>query len=165
TIQYADWAKWQHDRLDAGCVDRELDFWRGRLAGAPDFLELPADRPRPAVPSHRGAMLHFTVPSQLADALHRFAQETGCTLYMVLFAAFVTLIGRYARQHDFVVGTPVTNRASKEVEGVIGIFINTLPLRADLTGSPSVRALLARVRQTVLDAQTNAEVPLERLIE
>ena len=165
TVQYADWAQWQRDRLDAGLLDAGLAYWRERLTGAPDFLELPADRSRPAVSSYRGAMAYFTVPPELAAGLHQLVKETSCTLYMILFAAFVTLLGRYARQRDFVVGSPVTNRTRPEVDGVIGLFVNTLPLRADLGGSPSVRSLLARVRQTVLDAQANAETPLERLIE
>lgn len=165
TVQYADWAQWQRGRLDAGLLDTQLAYWREHLAGAPDFLELPADRPRPAVPSYRGAMAHFAVPSDLANKLHQFAKESNCTLYMVLLAAFATLLGRYAHQTDFVVGTPMTTRAGKEVEGLIGLFVNTLPLRLDLGGSPSVRSLLARVRQTVIDSQANAEMPFERLIE
>jgi amino acid adenylation domain-containing protein len=165
SVQYADWAGWQRGRLDDGLLDAQLAYWRKHLGGAPHFLDLPADRPRPAVQSYRGAIAHFAVPADTAAGLHELATQSGCTPYMVLLAAFAILLGRYARQGDLVIGSPMTMRAAKEVEGLIGLFVNTLPLRADLTGCPSVRSVLGRMRQTVIDAQANAELPFERLIE
>jgi amino acid adenylation domain-containing protein len=164
-IQYADWAAWQRNRFAGDALDEAIATWCDRLAGAPHSLELPADHARPPVPSFRGAIAHFAIPADLATGLNLLARQAGCTLFAILLAAFAILLGRHAGQTDIVIGTPMTNRSRREIEGVLGLFINTLPLRINLAGTPDVRALLARVQRTVLDTQANSEVPLERLIE
>ncbi len=164
-VQYADWAHDQRERMSAERLAAELAFWRERLAGAPMVLELPSDRARPEQPSYRGGFESFLVEAGLAERLRTLAQQHGCTLYMVLLAAFGALLSRHAGQSDLLIGSPVTNRSSAEVESLIGLFVNTLVLRVDVRGSPTVAELLARVRARVLDAQAHAEVPLDKLIE
>src|SRR6185437_13525310 len=135
-----------------------------QLAGVPD-LELPTDRPRPADVSLVGAQLRFTVPASLLTALEALGRREGATLFMVLLAAFQALLGRYSGQADFAVGAPIAGRTRAELEPLIGFFVNTLALRADLAGDPSFRALLARVRETALGAYAHQDLPFERLVE
>ena len=164
-IQYADWASWQRERLAGDALDAELAFWKAYLAGAPTVLELPADRPRPQHPSHAGDMDTFLVEPELAERLRALSQRLGCTLYMTLLAAYAVMLGRYAGAPEVLIGSPLTNRSHREVESVIGLFVNTAVLRVDLRGAPTVAELLERVRTTMLDVQAHAEVPLDRLIE
>jgi amino acid adenylation domain-containing protein len=164
-LQYADYAEWQRERLAGAVYADHLAFWRGALAGAPALLELPADRPRPPVWEGRGAAESFHLPRELADAVEALARAEGCTPFMVLLAAFQALLGRYARQTDVVVGTPVANRARPETQGVVGFFVNTLALRADLAGDPDFRTHLLRVRETALGAFAHQEMPFERLVD
>ena len=121
--------------------------WRSRLAESPQVLELPADRPRPAVESNRGALYSFSLPLELTAALRGFARREGATLYMTLLAGFTALLSRYSGQQDLLVGTPVANRNRAEIEDVVGFFVNTLVLRADLSGDPSAKEFLGRMRQ------------------
>ncbi|MBW3655532.1 MAG: non-ribosomal peptide synthetase, partial [Gemmatimonadetes bacterium] len=164
-IQYADFALWQREHLRGKVLETQLAYWRARLAGAPALLELPTDRPRPAVRSHQGARVRRSLPGELARALKSLAQRDGATLYMVLLATFQTLLSKYSGQEDVVVGSPVAGRARPEVEGLIGFFANTLVLRAEISGDPSFRALLGRVREATLEAYEHQEVPFERLVE
>jgi len=164
-VQYADFAHWQRTWLDGEILDEQLRYWRSRLEGAPPLLALPTDRARPAVQSYRAGSETFTLPSALADRLRRLASGEGSTLFMVLLAAFELLLYRYTGQSDFNVGTFVANRRWQEIEKLVGFFVNTLVLRGDLSGAPTFRELLGRVRGTTLEAFEHQELPFERLLE
>ncbi len=167
-VQYADFAIWQRQWLAGEKLQAQLDYWRQQLGDAPPVLQLPADRPRPATPSARGASHTFHVPKPLADGLAALAQRAGATPFMALLAAFQTLLYRYTGQEDIAVGTPIANRGRAEIEGLIGFFVNTLVLRSRLNGEAgrlTFRQLLARVRQIALDAYANQDVPFEMLVE
>ncbi len=163
--QYGDFAAWQRQRLAGETLAAELAHWRQRLAGAPAELELPFDRPRPEVPAHRAGSVPIRLAAAPAERLAALAQEERATLFMVLLAAFQTLLGRTSGQDDVVVGTPIANRTRLETEPLIGFFVNTLALRAELAGEPPFRALLAQVRETTLAAYAHQELPFERLVE
>ena len=164
-IQYADFAAWQRAHLAGPAVERQLDYWRGALAGAPALLEMPLDRPRPAVQGSAGAAQPVRIPRDVTERLAALGRAEGATLFMVLMAGWAALLGRYARQEDVVVGTPLAGRTREESEPLIGIFLNTLAVRTDLRGDPTFRALLGRVRQATMDGFANQEVPFERLVE
>jgi amino acid adenylation domain-containing protein len=164
-VQYADFAAWQRERLDDAEVERQLAFWRERLADAPPLLDLPTDRPRPAVPGSEAASRPFALPPRTADALRALSLAEGSTLFATLLAGWQALLARWSGQDDVSVGTPVANRPRAEVEGLIGFFVNTLVMRAELGGDPTVRALLARTREAVVEAQEHQDLPFERLVE
>ncbi|HEX6910918.1 MAG TPA: amino acid adenylation domain-containing protein, partial [Longimicrobium sp.] len=164
-VQYADFAAWQREQLRGEVLDAQLAWWRERLAGAPPLLELPTDRPRPAAQSHRGSTETLVLPAALVERLEALARKEGATLYMVLLAAFQTLLGRYAGTDDVVVGSPIAGRTRREVEELIGFFVNTLVMRTDLGGDPAFREVLRRVRETTLGAFEHQEVPFERLVD
>ncbi|HEU4561131.1 MAG TPA: amino acid adenylation domain-containing protein, partial [Longimicrobium sp.] len=163
-VQYADHAVWQRDQLDGEALDRQLAYWRARLAGAPELLELPTDRPRPAVQTYRGAHERIELPGDLLERLRALARSEGATLYMVGLGAFQVLLSKYSGSDDIVVGSPVAGRTRKEVEGLIGFFVNTLVLRTDLGGDPGFREILRRVREATLGAYDHQEVPFEKLV-
>ncbi|HEX2207249.1 MAG TPA: amino acid adenylation domain-containing protein [Longimicrobium sp.] len=164
-VQYADDAAWQRAHLRGEALEAPLAWWRERLAGAPALLELPTDHPRPAVRSHQGVLEPVELSAALADRLRALARAEGATPFMVILAAFQALLGRYAGTDDVVVGSPVAGRTRREVEGLIGFFVNTLVLRTDLSGDPSFRELLGRVRQTTLGAYDHQSLPFEKLVE
>jgi amino acid adenylation domain-containing protein/non-ribosomal peptide synthase protein (TIGR01720 family) len=164
-LQYADHAHGQRQWLRGEVLETQLGYWRGQLAGAPAALQLPTDRPRPPVQTFAGSVVRFNLPAGLSDALRAVARASGATLFMALQAAFSTLLSRYTGQQDVVVGTSIANRRQREVEPLIGCFVNTLPLRVDLGGSPGFAELLARVRGVTLDAYAHQDVPFERLVE
>jgi amino acid adenylation domain-containing protein len=164
-LQYADFAAWQRKWLAAGGLEAELDFWRGKLAGELPVVDLPADRPRPAVLSHRGAHLERLLPTPLTQRLESLAHEGRATLFMALLAGYEALIHRYTGLDDLVVGSPIAGRGRVELEGLIGVFINNLVLRTRLDGEPGFRELLARVRGTALEAFAHQDVPFERLVD
>ncbi|HSF43792.1 MAG TPA: amino acid adenylation domain-containing protein [Thermoanaerobaculia bacterium] len=164
-LQYADFAAWQASWLHGETLEGEIAFWRRQLAGLPPLLELPTDRPRPAAQSFRGALRPVRLPAELTRQAQAMSQREGATLFMVLLAGLQALLARYSGQQDLAVGTPVAGRNRIETEGLIGFFINTLVLRGDLTGAPSFRELLARVRETALDAHTHQDVPFEKLVQ
>jgi amino acid adenylation domain-containing protein len=163
-VQYGDYARWQRDRLQGVVLDGLLAYWTRRLDGVP-ALELPTDRPRPAVRSARGGTHFFTLPDDLSEGLRSLSRREGATPFMTLLAAFQAFLHRYSGQTDFAVGSPVANRNRAETEGLIGYFVNMMALRADLSGDPSFRALLARVRETSLGAFEHQDLPLESLVE
>src|SRR6266704_282063 len=163
-VQYADFAVWQRGWLTGEVLDGQLDYWRGQLAGAP-VLELPADRPRPPVRSAAGAIANFTVPAEVAGGLREVAQQGGASMFMTVLAAFMVLLGRYTGTDDVVVGTPVADRGRAETEDLIGFFLNTLVMRADLSGDPSFTALLGRVRAMALQAYAHQDLPFEQLVD
>ncbi|HLK58301.1 MAG TPA: amino acid adenylation domain-containing protein [Chthonomonadaceae bacterium] len=165
SLQYADFAAWQRSALDEQALERLFAYWRPQLAGAPALLELPSDRPRPAVQSYRGARLPGLLSPELSRSLAALAQQHNVTLFMILLAAFQVLLYRYSGQQDLVVGTPIANRTRPELEGLIGFFTNTLALRGDLSGDPSFMELLGRVRETCLGAYSHQDIPFEKLVE
>jgi amino acid adenylation domain-containing protein len=164
-IQYADYAVWQRDWLRGETLERQIAYWKERLAGAPALLELPGDRPRPSVPSYAGATTQATSSGALLQPLQDLARSEGATLFMTLLAAFNVLLSRYSGQEDIVVGSPIANRNRKETEGLIGFFVNMLALRTDLSGDPSFRELLRRVRDTAQGAYAHQDLPFEKLVE
>jgi amino acid adenylation domain-containing protein len=163
-VQYADYAAWQREQLNGEALDRQLGYWRERLADAPALLELPTDHPRPAVQTFRGANERIELPAEVLERLRALARQEGATLYMVALAAFQALLSRYSGSDDVVVGSPIAGRGRSEVEGLIGFFVNTLVLRTDVSGDPSFRALLGRVREVTLGAYEHQEVPFEKLV-
>ncbi len=165
SLQYADYAIWQRTWFQGEVLERQLSYWITQLAGAPDLLLLPTDRPRGAMQSFRGASYTFTISPEIATGLKALGQRTGTTLFMTLLAAFQVLLNRYSHQDDIVVGTPIANRTHAEVEGIIGFFVNTLALRTNFSGDPSFLDVLQRVRQTVLDAFTYQDLPFEQVVE
>jgi amino acid adenylation domain-containing protein len=164
-IQYADYAFTQSEWLQGAVLERELAYWKGQFRTLPAPLQLPADRPRPAVPSHAGARVHFKLPPALRDRLEELSRSQGATLFMTLLAAFKVLLAQYTGQEDIVAGTPIAGRTRAETEGLIGCFVNTLALRTDLSGDPTFRELVARVREVALGAYAHQELPFERLVE
>ncbi|MGN9822111.1 condensation domain-containing protein, partial [Streptomyces sp. SD11] len=163
-VQYADFAVWQRQRLTGEVLEEQLSYWRARLAGAP-LLELPTDRPRPAVRSSEGGVVGVRVPASTAQALRALSRRSGTTMSMTLLAAFSVLLGRYANTDDVVVGTPVANRNRAETEDLIGFFVNTLVLRADLSDDPSFAELLGRIREMALGAYAHQDLPFEQLVD
>src|SRR5439155_10500969 len=164
-LRYRDFARWQRSWLQGETLEAQLSHWRARLAGAPQVLELPTDRPRASVRSERGKIYSFMLPLELADALRGLARREGATLFMTLLAGFTLLLSRYSGQQDLLVGTPVANRSRAEIEDMVGVFVNTLVLRADLSGDPSASEFLARMREVCLDAYAYQDLPFERLVE
>jgi amino acid adenylation domain-containing protein/non-ribosomal peptide synthase protein (TIGR01720 family) len=164
-VQYTDFAAWQRRRLGGELLRRHLAYWREQLAGAPAVLELPADRPRPAVQSFRGGTRALSLPPALTAALKRLAQESETTLFIALAAGVQVLLGRLSGQRDLVIGSPVANRTRPELEPLIGLFVNTLPLRADLSREQPFRRFLAGVAATTLAAFDHQELPFEMLVD
>ncbi len=164
-VRYADFAAWERELLAGERLDVQLAWWRDALAGAPEVLDLPTDRPRPPTRASRGATVPVALPADLTAALTSLARREGATLFMVLLAGFAALLGRYSHEEDLVVGSPVARRDRPETEGLIGFFVNTLPLRARLDGDPAGSELLGRVRTAALGAYDHQHVPFERLVE
>ncbi|HSF42722.1 MAG TPA: non-ribosomal peptide synthase/polyketide synthase [Thermoanaerobaculia bacterium] len=163
-VQYGDFAAWQREHLSGKVLSEQIGYWRQRLAGLP-VLALSADRPRPSAPSHRGAQERFALPAVLTRGLEALSRREGATPFMTLLAAFGVLLSRYSGQEDFAVGSPVAGRSQAETESLIGFFVNTLVLRCDLAGDPTLGALLARVRETCLEAYAHQDAPFDRLVE
>ncbi|MDF5719565.1 MAG: amino acid adenylation domain-containing protein [Rhizonema sp. PD37] len=170
-IQYADYAIWQRQQLQDvgmnGCspLQTQLDYWKQQLKNAPTLLELPTDKPRPAIQTFRGATQYIRFPNELGEALANFSRQEGATLFMTLFTAFVTLLYRYTGSDDIVVGTPIAKRDRLELEGLIGFFVNTLALRTNLSGNLSFQQLLSQVRQVTLEAYAHQDLPFEELVK
>ncbi|HEV3075797.1 MAG TPA: amino acid adenylation domain-containing protein, partial [Thermoanaerobaculia bacterium] len=164
-VQYADYAAWQRRWLAGEVLAAAIGYWRERLAGLPPRLELPTDRPRPPLETAAGDTRPFSFPAGPASRLRELATAAGASTFMLLLAAFQALLGRYAGQQDLAVGTPVAGRNRVEIEGLIGFFVNSLVLRADLRGNPGFAELLARTREAALAAYSHQEVPFERLVE
>jgi amino acid adenylation domain-containing protein len=164
-IQYADYVVWQRQQLQGERLEREMNYWREQLRGAPAVLDLPTDHSRPPVQSSRGARERLLLPAGLCDQLRALSQREGVTLFATMLAAFQILLGRYTGQDDIVVGSPIAGRTRTETEGLIGFFVNTLVLRTDLSGNPTFRELLGRVRTVTLGAYDHPDVPFEQLVE
>ena len=164
-VQYADYSVWQQHWLESEEVGRQLDYWKRQLGGRLPVLELPADRPRRAAPSYRGARHDFDVPPELTAHLHALGQRESATLFMILLAAFQVLLARYTGEEDIIVGTPIAGRNRAEIEKLIGFFTNTLVLRNNLGGDPDFASLLREVKRVSLEAYSNQDVPFELLVE
>ena len=163
-IQYADFARWQHEWLTGDELARQLGYWQKQLDDV-TTLQLPTDHPRPLIRSHRGARQGFALSPDLSKSLITLARTEGVTLFTLLLAGWQTLLARYTDQTDIAVGSPIANRNRVETESLIGFFVNTLVLRTDCSGNPTFRELLERVRSMVLDAQAHQDVPFEKIVD
>ena len=163
-MQYGDFASWQRESLTSEVMADRLEYWKQTLTGAPAVLQLPADRLRPTAQSHKGRKHSVQIDAKLAQDIVELGQKENATPFMVLLATFEVLLWRYTGVPDFVLGTPMAGRSHLELEPLIGLFVNTLPLRANVAGNPTFRELLQRVRDTTLDAFTHQDVPFETLV-
>lgn len=164
-LQYSDYSVWQRNTPEAAGSQLDLDYWSKSLEGAPAVLELPTDRPRPAVASSRGGSRPFRLDEASLERLRALGQAESATTFMTVLAAFGAVLARHARQDDVVIGAPVAHRTQPETEGLIGFFVNTLALRVDVSGNPTFRELLQRVRATCLGGYAHQDLPFERLVE
>ncbi|MCP5425316.1 MAG: amino acid adenylation domain-containing protein [Gammaproteobacteria bacterium] len=164
-IQYADFVDWQRTRLRGDLLQSQLAFWRRQLAAAPLVLDLPTDRPRPPMLTYRGATEVFHIAPDLTQAVYALARQSGASLFMVGLAAFGVLLGRYGGQRDLLIGAPVANRNRRELEPLIGFFVNTLAMRVDWRDDPPFTVLLERVRRMALMAYEHQDTPFEKLVE
>ncbi|NEQ79118.1 MAG: amino acid adenylation domain-containing protein, partial [Moorea sp. SIO2I5] len=164
-IQYADFAVWQRQWLSGEVLQNQLNYWQQQLAGAPELLQLPTDYPRPSVQTYQGAIQSFNLNTNLTQKLQTLSRESGTTLFMTLLAGFATLLYRYTGQEDIVIGSPIANRNRSEIESLIGFFVNTLVLRTSFEENPSIKDLLAQVRESTLKAYEHQDVPFEQVVE
>ena len=164
-VQYADYVLWQRNWLSGQVLADQSAYWRGKLSGAPAVLELPTDRPRPSQQDLSGGYVKLEFDPDLTSALKALARRHGATLFMTVLAGWALLLSRLSGQRDLVIGTPVANRTRSEIEGLIGFFVNTLALRIDLSGSPSVDVLIERAKEVVLGAQEHQDLPFEQVVE
>ncbi len=164
TIQYADYAAWQRERMETGEFQRHLSYWKNKLEDLPPATELETDHPRPAIYSNRGARYLFSLPTTLASALKDLGLRQNATESMVLLAAYLTFLYRYTHQNELLIGMPIAGRTTLEMEGLIGLFTNSTVLRCNLAGQPTFLGLLERVQKCVLEAVDHQEVPLEKLV-
>lgn len=164
-IQYGDYAEWQRDWLQGTVLEKEMDFWRSLLKGAPTIIDLPTDRRRPSIQSTNGAIKFFSLPRELSQAVKQLSQRENATVFMTLLTAYGLLLYKYTGQEDILIGTPVAGREKLETENLIGFFVNTLVLRTDLSGNPTFTGLLARIREMALEAYGHQNIPFEKLVE
>jgi amino acid adenylation domain-containing protein len=164
-VQYADYAAWQRRWMGGDVLREQEEYWTRTLAGAPRLLELPTDRPRPAEMDHAGAGFPLELDAELTAGLNALSRRHGATLHMTLLAGWAAVLGRLSGQDDVVIGTPTAGRGRREIEGLIGFFINTLAVRVDLSGTPTVAQLLERVKERTLEAQHNQDIPFEQVVE
>jgi amino acid adenylation domain-containing protein len=164
-IRYADFAVWQRQWLQGKVLGTQLEYWKQQLADAPPLLELPTDRPRPAIQTFQGKTERFWLDSKLTQELKALSQQSGCTLFMTLLAAFAVVLSRYSGQTDIVIGSAIANRNRREIEGLIGFFVNTLALRLDLSEKPSFATFLKQVQTVTQDAYEHQDLPFEMLVE
>jgi hypothetical protein len=164
-IQYADFARWQREWLTGEVMEKQLSYWKSRVGDAPVVPAVKTDRPRSSVPTFRGAKYSISLSQALSASLRDVTTKEGVTLFMFTLAAFKTLLYRYTWREDIVVGSPIANRTRSETEGLIGFFVNTLVLRTNLGGNPQFRELLNRVRETMLGAYANQDLPFDQLVD
>ena len=164
-VQYADFASWQRRVVDGEALQRQAEYWRTALSGAPPLLELPRDHGRPAQQDYSGGFAKIELDEELTRKLKALSRRHSATLYMTLLGAWAALLGRLSCQRDMIIGTPTANRGSSEIQGLIGFFVNSLALRLDLSGSPTVRELLERVKRQVIAALQHQDIPFEKVVE
>jgi amino acid adenylation domain-containing protein len=164
-VQYADYAVWQRRWMEGETFQEQAEYWRKDLGGIPELLEVPADHPRPAQQEYTGAKVNLVFNEELSAGVKELSQRQGMTLYMTLLAGWAALLGRLSGAEEVVIGTPVANRGHVEIEGLIGFFVNTLAIRVDLSGRPTVKALLGRVKEQVMAAQHHQDIPFEQVVE
>lgn len=164
-IQYADYAAWQRRYLRGEALEEHLQYWKKQFSGRPPVSDLPGDYPRPLIPSYRGAIKSFSLPAELYESLKALSRREGVNLFMVLLAAFKTILYKYTERSDLVIGVPNANRNRAEIESLIGFFVNILPMRTDLSGNPRFRELLWRVKDVALGAYVHQDLPFEKLVE
>ena len=164
-IQYADFAHWQQNWLKDEVLQEQVDYWKNKLAGAPPLLEIPTDRPRPAVQTVNGASENIAFSPELSEKLKVLTRQEGVTLFMTLLAAYQTLLHRYSGQDDILVGSPIANRTNSKIEKLIGFFVNNLIMKADFSDNPEFTDLLAQVRENALEAYAHQDLPFEKLVE
>ena len=164
-VQYVDFAVWHREWLQEEVFAKAVSYWKEKLAGAVSLLELPTDHPRPPSQGFAGARQPLVIPQELTESLRQLAEQQNATLFMILLAAFKVFLFRHARQEDIVVGVPIAGRNKPDLENVIGLFINMLAMRTDLSGNPTFRELLDRVRDTALGAYEHQDLPFEKLVE
>ncbi|HEX6373282.1 MAG TPA: amino acid adenylation domain-containing protein [Longimicrobium sp.] len=164
-VQYADYAAWQRKWVEGDVLRAQGDYWARALAGAPELLELPTDHPRPAQVDHAGELLVVELDEELTAGLKALGRRHGTTLFITLLAGWAVVLSRLSGRADVVIGTPVANRGRREIEGLIGFFVNTLALRVDLSDAPTVAGLLARVKERALGAQHHQDIPFEQVVE
>jgi len=164
-LQYADYTLWQVQWLSGEVFVRQMEYWKKQLSGMPEFLELPTDKPRPAIPQHRGSTETVTIGREYWEEMKLFSRQEGASVFMTLLAIYQVLLSRYTGQTDFGVGTPITNRNHVRMEGMVGFCVNTLIMRADLRDEPTFREVLERVRKATLEAFDHQDLPLEKLVE
>ena len=165
TIQYPDYASWQRQWLSGDRLQEQSEYWRTVLSGVPALIDLPTDRPRPSQQSFKGDHIPITLDPQLTRALNLFSQKHGVTLFMTILSAWSVVLSRLSGQDDIVIGTPSANRSRQEIEPLIGLFVNTLAMRIDISGEPSTRELLDRVRRHTLAAYAHQDLPFEQVVE
>ncbi|KAA3617202.1 MAG: amino acid adenylation domain-containing protein [Calditrichaeota bacterium] len=164
-IQYADFSSWQREWLSGEVLDKQLNYWKEKLGYNLPILELPTDKPRPAIQSARGASTTIDIPAEIQDGINQLTRKEGITPFMALLSAFYILLYKYSLQEDITVGTPIANRTQTETEVLIGFFINTLVIRADLSGDPTFKEFAQRVRKTTLESYAHQDLPFEMLVE
>ncbi|RXH11368.1 amino acid adenylation domain-containing protein [Bradyrhizobium guangzhouense] len=164
-IQYADFASWQRRYLSGPVLQRDVSYWKDKLQGAPPLLELPSDRPRPAMQTFTGGLYTFTLPPSLLKSVKTFSEQEQVTLFTTLLSAFYVLLYRYTGREDLVVGSPIANRVRPELEGLIGFIVNTLVLRTQFSANSTFRALVSEVRDVTMGAFAHQGIPFERLVE
>lgn len=164
-VQYMDYAVWQRNLLEGKVTERQTQYWKEQLAGAPPCLPLMTDFPRPDVQTYNGKVHKFIIPEGMAGKIQTLASEEAITPFVFSLTAFAILLNRYTQADDIVIGSPVAGRTHKEVEDLMGLFINTLAIRVRLEGNPRIRELLQTVKKTVMGAVANQELPFEKLVE
>ncbi|MGZ4106606.1 MAG: amino acid adenylation domain-containing protein, partial [Tumebacillaceae bacterium] len=164
-VQYADFAYWQREWLQGDSIDKQLAYWKKQLSGDLPVMQLPTDRPRPKVQGFSGQFLGFQLTQELSEKMYALTKQEGATMYMTLLSAFNTLLYRYSGLEDILVGSPIAGRNREEIEGLIGVFVNPIVMRTDMSGSPTFRELIAQVRKVALEAYANQDVPFEKLVE
>ncbi|WYL93613.1 MAG: amino acid adenylation domain-containing protein [Gloeotrichia echinulata IR180] len=164
-LQFADFANWQRQWVLTEPAQAQLNYWQQKLTGSPPLLELPLDRPRPVEQTYQGGMLRMELPLDVCEALRNMGRQEGVTLFMSMFAVFVTMLYRYTGEEDLCVGSGVANRRWRETEGLIGMIVNNIVLRTDVSGNPTFRELLAQVRNVTLEGYANEDLPFDKVVE